>query len=92
MHAKADWELCVTGLHDKGTALAFIASNASLVATASNFTSLHHKSLVMRFRSMAALRKKLTVMPRSDPLLWWHIDMIWTAEIAADNDPAARVN
>ncbi|KAJ9602567.1 hypothetical protein H2200_013110 [Cladophialophora chaetospira] len=92
VRAKADWDLHVTGLHDKGTALAFIASNASLVAIASNSNSLHNKSLALRSKSMKLLREKLTVVPRSSPLLWWHIDMIWTAEIAANNGPAARVH
>ena len=89
VRAKADFELCIIGLQDRGTALAFIASNTSLVAIASNSPSLHHKSLAMRSRSMAALRKKLTVVPRSDPLLWWHINHIWVAENAASNGPAA---
>ena len=92
VRAKADFELCVAGLHDRGTALAFIASNASLIANTVNSPSLHNKSLAMRSKSMAALRKKLTVTPRSDPLLWWHIDQLWTAEIAANNLPAARVH
>lgn len=94
VRAKADWELCVTGLHDQGSALAFVASNASLVAIASNSTSLHHKSLALRSKSTAVLRKKLLVLsnPAFTPLLWWHIDMLWTAEIAANNGPAAQLH
>ncbi len=77
---------------DEGTALAFIASNASLVALTTNSTALHRKSMTMRVASMASLRQKLTTTPKCNPLLWWHIDMIWTAEVAAGNAIAARVH
>jgi hypothetical protein len=90
-HAKAEWELCTTGLHDKGTALAFIASNAALVAIATNTPALQKKSLSLRSRSMAELRAKLTT-ERSSPLLWWHINMLWVAENAANNANAAQIH
>ncbi|OQU94677.1 hypothetical protein CLAIMM_01007 [Cladophialophora immunda] len=95
--AKADWEVCTAGLRDEGTALAFIGSNASLVAMCTGSETrrgkfLQQKSLVCRAKSTAALRQKLARLSKVDPWIWWHIFMIWSAEIAAENVIAARMH
>ncbi|KAH0841715.1 hypothetical protein AYO21_01053 [Fonsecaea monophora] len=95
--AKVDWRVCSAGLLDKGTALAFIGSNAALVAMCtgadtSQGRSLVQKSLVYRAKSTAALRQKLAGISKVDHWIWWHIFMIWTAEIAAENVEAAQMH
>ncbi|KIW98635.1 uncharacterized protein Z519_00296 [Cladophialophora bantiana CBS 173.52] len=69
--AKVDWGVCSAGLRDEGTALAFIGSNAYLVAICTGSDtprgqSLKKKSLICRTKSTAALRQKLARLSKID--------------------------
>lgn len=93
VRAIADWTICVLGLEGAGTAYAFIGSNASLAGQCADSAVLHKESLVCRTKSTAALREKLShISDISRPKLFWHIYMLWTAEIAAENWVAAQLH
>ncbi len=90
--AKTLWNIHVTRLGDEGTALAFLGSNATLVAKCTDSQMFNNMSLVFRARSTTALRRKLARDTKVNAWVWWHIFMIWYAEIAAGNVLAAQTH
>ncbi|KAJ9607241.1 hypothetical protein H2200_008313 [Cladophialophora chaetospira] len=91
--SKSDWDACVNGLRDEGEAFAFMGRNSAVAADVSQSQALRQKSLIFRTKSTMALRKKLSVVTNANQSsLYWHIYMLWTAEIAAHNVTAARVH
>ena len=90
--AKTLWNIHVTGLGDEGTALAFLGANATLVAKCTDAQIFHNKSLVFRARSTTALRRTLAGNTKVNAWIWWHIFMIWYAEVVAGSILAAQMH